>query len=53
MLVKQVFKTRSWWNQGEKDTLDECNFVWSQWIKERHINCLKPYEKPDMAQANR
>lgn len=40
MLVKQVFKQRTWWLQSEKDTFEECNFIWTQWLKERHIKSL-------------
>ncbi len=43
MLVKQVFKQRTWWNQSEKESFEECNFVWTQWLKDRHIKALPPY----------
>lgn len=29
MLVKTVFKSRGWWIQNEKETFEECNFVWT------------------------
>ena len=46
MLVKTVFKQRSsWWIQSDKETFDECNFVWTQWLKERHIKSLPPFDK--------
>lgn len=45
MLVKQVFKQRTWWNQSEKENFDECNFVWTQWLKERHIKALLPFDR--------
>ncbi len=40
MLVKQVFKQRTWWLQSEKETFEECNFMWTQWLKDRHIKSL-------------
>lgn len=54
MLVKTVFKNRAWWIQNEKETFDECNFVWTQWIKDRHIKSLPKYESggPTASVAN-
>jgi len=46
MLVKTVFKQRTWWIQNEKETLEECNFVWTQWLKERHIRALPKFGAP-------
>ena len=40
MLVKSVFKQRQWWVQSDKENFEECNFIWTQWIKDRHINAL-------------
>lgn len=45
MLVKTVFKSRAWWIQNERETFEECNFVWTQWLKERHIKALPKYEE--------
>jgi len=39
-LVKTVFKQRAWWIMNERESFDECNFVWTQWLKERHIRAL-------------
>ena len=44
MLVKSVFKSRAFWIQSEKENFDDCNFIWTQWIKDKHIQALPKYD---------
>ena len=52
LLVKSVFKQRAWWIQNEKETLEECNFLWTQWIKDRHIKSLPKFGEKEEQMAN-
>ncbi len=43
MLVKQVLKQRQQWAGSDKERFDECNFIWTQWAKERHFQSLESF----------
>ncbi|CDW81168.1 tubulin-tyrosine ligase family protein [Stylonychia lemnae] len=45
LLVKSVFKSRQWWVQNEKEEFNESHFIWTQWLKERHIQSLPTTSK--------
>eukprot|EP00347_Sterkiella_histriomuscorum_P022313 403330922 len=52
MLVKSVFKTRQWWILSEKENFEECNFIWTQWLKERHLQSLPTIAKKNQISNN-
>jgi hypothetical protein len=40
-LIKSVLKQRYWWQQGtEEDFASDCDFIWTAWKKNRHIEFL-------------
>ena len=40
-LIKSVLKQRYWWQCGsEEDFKSDCDFIWTAWKKNRHIDFL-------------
>ena len=37
LIVKSIFKTRSWWTIKDKLKVKDCNFIWTQWLKTKVI----------------
>ena len=31
--MRGILKQRWWWSHAEKEDLDDCHFVWTQWKK--------------------
>ena len=41
-VVKSVLKQRYWWQQATEESFDEdCDFIWTSWKKQRHIDFLQ------------
>mmetsp|Transcript_5225 Transcript_5225/g.4811 ORF Transcript_5225/g.4811 Transcript_5225/m.4811 type:complete len:85 (+) Transcript_5225:193-447(+) len=51
-MVKSVLKSRQWWIQGEKERFSECHFLWTQWLKDKHIQSLTPFASNEANQQD-
>jgi len=40
ILVRSVIKQRWWWSMNESEDLFKCNFLWTQWRKNKHLCML-------------
>ena len=38
--VQHVLKQRYWWQKGTAENFDECDFIWTSWKKQNHIDYL-------------
>ena len=39
-VVKSVLKQRYWWQKGAREDFADCDFIWTAWKKQNHINYL-------------
>jgi len=36
-VIKQVLKQRYWWQKGTSENLNEVDFIWTAWKKQKHV----------------
>ncbi len=40
-VVKSVLKQRYWWQKGTSENLEEVDFIWTAWKRQKHIDRLQ------------
>ena len=44
-MVKSVLKQRYWWQVASEESFaEDCDFIWTAWKKQRHIDFLNNYQ---------
>lgn len=46
MLVRSIMKKRYWWTMLDREDVEECHVIWTQWRKNKIINKLKMSPHP-------
>ena len=44
-IVKNTLKKRSWWRIVNKASIDECSFIWTQWLKKKMTSKLQTQDE--------
>lgn len=44
-VVKSVLKQRYWWQKATREEFSECDFIWTAWKKQNHIDYLMANQK--------
>ena len=39
-VIKSVLKQRYWWQKGASESMEDCDFVWTSWKKQKHVEKL-------------
>ena len=46
ILVRSVLKRRNWWNIVKFKSFENCDFIWTQWLKREVIEEVPAYNEP-------
>lgn len=44
-VVKSVLKQRYWWQKATREEFSDCDFIWTAWKKQKHIDFLMSNQK--------
>ena len=49
-IVRNILKSRTWWNFSKKWSLKKWDFIWTQWIQSKIINSMCSYHDLDKSE---
>ena len=53
-IVKSVLKQRYWWQYGPEESFAaDCDFIWTSWKKQKHIDFLNNVHNKTKARLNK